>query len=426
MASCLLRYRVLGLLLFTAACGAPKAPTLELGALLSFTGDLSQPTSEVVEAIGLAVDEINAGGGILGGQVELKLRNDFSQAERSAEVAEDMSKLNLPVIIGATGSDATERASAVLNVPKKITLVSGSASASRLTDITDDGYLFRTCPSDAQQAQRLGVRAINQNKHRSFVVLHENRSTGRDLGTAIADTIAVFGGQAQLLEYEAGATRFDDDLDKIFASGNPPQAVVLVGNAVDGAEVIRTYVLRYTGQSTFWYFTSQLSDPLFASLVGQSNFTFPHEGFALSPPRSRYQLFADKMMKRMGREPQPGTYAANYYDAVYLAALAVEAAGRMENSLIRDHMFRVSGGGFGSGSAGGIGTPFGPGEFAPAVAEIKKLRAAGAEVLINYEGASGNVDFTDEFGDVIALYDIWQIDRMTGYRIIDRGDLGTQ
>src|SRR5439155_2500012 len=93
-----------------------------------------------------------------------------------------------------------------------------------------------------------------------------------------------------------------------------------------------------------------------------------------------------------GADVSPGSYDEHTYDAIYLAALAIEAGGKAEGTSIRDHLAAVS----------TAGTTYGPGDFAKAVADLH------ASKDINYDGASGNVDF-DSSGDVKAPYDIWKV-----------------
>ena len=83
-------------------------------------------------------------------------------------------------------------------------------------------------------------------------------------------------------------------------------------------------------------------------------------------------------------------YAAHGYDASFLLALAIEKAGSADRSAIGAALREV---------ANEPGTVIRPGEWEKAKAAI----AAGED--INYEGASGNVDF-DEAGDVGGIYSV--------------------
>ncbi len=86
-------------------------------------------------------------------------------------------------------------------------------------------------------------------------------------------------------------------------------------------------------------------------------------------------------------------YAAQGYDATFLIALAIEKAGKAERGLISKALRAV---------ANPPGEVVRPGEWKKA----KALLAAGKD--INYEGASGTVDF-DENGDVPGFYSVSRV-----------------
>ena len=101
-----------------------------------------------------------------------------------------------------------------------------------------------------------------------------------------------------------------------------------------------------------------------------------------------YKIFAEAYAET-GNDPV-ASYAANGYDAAFLMALAIEKAGSADRSKIGPALREV---------ANAPGTVIRPGEWAKAKAAI----AAGED--INYEGASGSIEF-DENGDVAGVYSV--------------------
>jgi hypothetical protein len=94
-------------------------------------------------------------------------------------------------------------------------------------------------------------------------------------------------------------------------------------------------------------------------------------------------------------EPEPAPYAANEYDAVLLAALAIQQAGTStDGAAIRDALYRVSSG----------RKAVGPTEFVDAVNAITK------GIDIDYVGASGGCDL-DDLGNVTADYIVWHVEK---------------
>ncbi len=109
---------------------------------------------------------------------------------------------------------------------------------------------------------------------------------------------------------------------------------------------------------------------------------------ASDPKNASYQLFA-KAFAGTGMDPA-APYAAHGYDATFLVALAIEKAGAADPAKIAAALPEV---------ANAPGEVVRPGEWEKA----KALIAAGKDV--NYEGASGSVDF-DAAGDVPGLYSV--------------------
>jgi ABC-type branched-subunit amino acid transport system substrate-binding protein len=89
----------------------------------------------------------------------------------------------------------------------------------------------------------------------------------------------------------------------------------------------------------------------------------------------------------------PEGYAPNFYDATYLAVLAMAAAGSSDGPALRAQLRNVA-------DPGGV--VVGPQGWAQA----RDALAAGMD--INYEGASGKVDVDDQ-GDVVGPYGIWRV-----------------
>ena len=88
-----------------------------------------------------------------------------------------------------------------------------------------------------------------------------------------------------------------------------------------------------------------------------------------------------------------GAFVAQSYDATYVAALAIQKAGQAEKAAIKAALRDVS---------AAPGEVIGPGEWAKA----KSVLSGGGDV--NYEGASGPIDF-NAAGDARGRIEVWDI-----------------
>ncbi|MFY0565628.1 ABC transporter substrate-binding protein [Archangium lansingense] len=364
----------------TPSALAPSSPRL---------GRPHRPVSRSLEAATLAVEEINATGGVLGRPLELINRDDRNDPDRGRAAAQALVELQVSVIIGALTSEATLAASEVSR-DAQVVLLSSSSTASVLTTAADNGYLFRTCPSDILQSRLVAQRAMAKS-FRRVAVIHVPGAYGTGFASAFeADFTALGGTVTGRAEYVEGQTSYMDLLTEVY-TGNP-EAIVLAGYPVEASQIIRDYLSSFLVRGTFWFFTDALEDPEFITAVGASGFTFAHEGTGPAATNTApYRAFQTAYRNKYGKESiLPIDTTA--YDAVYLAALALEAAGQPEGSSVREHLTAVS----------RDGTPYGPTEYRQAVEALR----AGQD--INFEGASGPVDL-DANGDVVSPYHVWRI-----------------
>src|SRR4051794_6557854 len=105
---------VLALLLVGCNGGGSQRAKLELGAVLSTTGDLATVGTEELQALTLAMDEINAAGGVLGKDLTVVNKDDGTDDVKGEAAAHALVDLGVPIVFGAVASDVTLKVSAVL------------------------------------------------------------------------------------------------------------------------------------------------------------------------------------------------------------------------------------------------------------------------------------------------------------------------
>ena len=142
----------------------PCSFSLRIGDVLPFTGDLAAYGANLDRAVKLGVNlqkaalraaKLNAG-------VTLVASEDGqTQASASVEAATKLVKSDkVNVIIGEMASSATIPMAQSVTIPNKIVQISPTSSAPQLTTIKDNGYLWRTYPSDALQGKVLAQAAV--------------------------------------------------------------------------------------------------------------------------------------------------------------------------------------------------------------------------------------------------------------------------
>mgnify|MGYP003309956950 CR=1 FL=1 len=172
--------------------------------------------------------------------------------------------------------------------------------------------------------------------------------------------------------------------------GENPEALVLIAYPGDGISQLRQALeLGFFNRFVFsdGMKSTEMVDAIGAQFLNGSIGTAPE-----SVETESASLFRDAYSAVHGELP-PFPFIDTAYDATFLMALAIQAAGSTDRTAVRDALRSV---------AAAPGVPIMPGEWEKAVAAL----AAGQD--INYAGAAGSQDF-DEAGDVPGTIGVWTI-----------------
>ena len=324
--------------------------------------------------------------------MELVIEDSKTDADASKAAAQRLADQGVVGIIGAAAS-SNSLAVAEVTVAEGIPQCSGASTSPALTDLNDNGYVFRTVSSDAFQGAVLGKR-IAEDGHGTVAILHIDDAYGNALASVTQAAFEAEGGTVTTKQSFVGdaideSYDFQSDFDTLFA-GNP-DAVVLIGFPGNAGLFLQNWAALggFDGQ---WYLTDGLRTEELINLVGASAL----EGFVGTAPLfgvgDNYDSFASAYQDMFNAAP--GSYADTYYDCAALMILSIAKAGEAERAGVRDALSAVS---------AAPGTAIGPFDFADAA------NALDAGDDIDYAGASGPVDL-DANGDVSGPVEIWKIE----------------
>ena len=377
-------------LLAGAACGGGEPEPLTI----AYIGDFSGPASEYAavwrNGADLAVEHVNAAGGVHGRDVALVAADTGANPARAVEQARRLIDAEgAHAIVGPVTSASTIAVATEVAAPGGVPLVSYTASSPAVSGLDDGGYVFRTTGSDAAQGVVL-ASIVEAAGHGRVGVLHRDDAWGRGLAAAFA---ASYAGEAAVAAYPPeGRERYADDLRAAAAGG--ADALVAIGFAETGDFVSEAVDLGLFSRFVFTNATRSLDlvERVGAEALEGSLGTAP--GFDAGNASTRAWNAAYE--RRYG-EPPASTYARNAYDAVIAIALAAEAAGSNDGAAIRDQLARVAG-------------PPGDAFLADAGGVEAALRAVRDGDDVNFEGAATPIDWNDD-GDVTSGFiEVW------GYR----------
>jgi ABC-type branched-subunit amino acid transport system substrate-binding protein len=365
------------------------ADGLKLGALMPMTGAL-QPYGETsLNGVRLAVDEMNAAGGVLGGKVELVVGDTQTAPQSGVDAAKKMVSVSkVSGLVGALSSGVSipvaKSVSSVNGVPQ----ISGASTSPVITKLDDRDFMFRTVPSDAFQGVAL-ARLVKDKGIDDVAVIYVNNDYGKGLYEAFAGAFEKIGGKVtEAVAYEEKQASYRGELQRAAKGGS--EHLVQIAYLGDGIPMLKQALEG--GTFAKFIFTDGMKGPEMITSIGAQ---YLNGSFGTSPealagePASRFK----KAYEKAYGELPPKPYIDSAYDATMLLGLAAAKAGTTDGKAIRDALRAV---------ANPPGEEILPGDFAKALAAIK----AGKD--IDYVGAAGSQNL-DADGDVPGTFAHWAV-----------------
>jgi branched-chain amino acid transport system substrate-binding protein len=186
----------------------------------------------------LAVEEINATGGVQGRPLELIQRDDYADPDSAVFVATDLYEAGVSAVIGHLFSGTTLAASPVYNGgPDPVPAISPSSSSPEISTAGD--YTFRICPSDLSHGVALARWVYDTLGLHRGAVLYLNDQYGRGVRqTFVRDYLRRGGELISIDPYLGDAPDVGPYLDRLAKSGRV-QFLVVAGNRGEAEEILR-------------------------------------------------------------------------------------------------------------------------------------------------------------------------------------------
>jgi branched-chain amino acid transport system substrate-binding protein len=290
-----------------------------LGVIAPRGGAQSELGTATRDAVELAVNEINAAGGVNGQPVRMVVRDEGDNPATAALAVQDMVQMGVDAIIGPTSSLDTL---GVLKTAVNAGLLtcSPTASALSLDTFPDNGLFLRTVPSDSLQAVAM-ARLVEQSGSSQAAVVYLDDAYGRPFaqavqrglqadGTTVSMSMGFDGSEPSIKKTVATLAEHHPDVIVVVADNASGPAII---NAIDAAIVVEkpTYVVNdaqrrpSSGSATF-------SGSLAARVEGVSPLAYPTN---VRFTRALHSVDATTS----------GLYAGNAYDCANVIALAAQA-----------------------------------------------------------------------------------------------------
>ena len=347
---------------------------IKMGVILGFTGPIESLTPAMAASAELAFKEASDSGALLGGKTIAVERADSTCVDSAAatSAAEGLISGGVVAIMGADCSGVTGAIASNVAVPKGVVMISPSATSPGLSTLDDNGYFFRTAPSDARGGQILADITKDRGV-KSVAITYTNNDYGKGLADVYEAAVKAHGIKVTTVAaHEDGKADYAAEVATLASAGG--DAIAVIGYLDQGGKGIIQGSLDSGAFDTFILSDGMIGDSLTDSFGKALNKSF---GSIPGSTGKGAGVFS-KVAKAAGIDSS-GPYTGESYDAAALITLAMQAGGKADRAAVQKNVMSV---------ANAPGTKIYPGQLKKALDLLAKGKA------VNYEGATG-VEFTE-------------------------------
>jgi branched-chain amino acid transport system substrate-binding protein len=318
---------------------AANAQNIVIGASVPDTGPAAAAALWQRWGFQIALDEVNAAGGVLGKKVELLPYDNRCNPSEAVNVANKLIEAKVVAILGAHCSSAS-LATMPLIAAAKIPMVEGIASSPKITDLSGVGgneWTFRINPSDDDMMEALGLYLSQNSKIRRVAVLGEDSDFGRGGAAAFAAIAKKYGLEVISTDFHPQSyPDFTALLTRIQQSR--PDAIALFQLAGDQLNFLRNAMqlgvrIPYVGR-----FDPGGNNLQIVQAGGmEGSITAWTYSYLIDTPANK--TFVAEVEKRHKTTPVLQTWAG--YDAMRLLLKAIGEAGSTDPTAIRDAIKKI-------------------------------------------------------------------------------------
>jgi branched-chain amino acid transport system substrate-binding protein len=325
---------ILGLVL--AATAANAEDTIKVGVIQPLTGSVAYNGTTDVNGSKLALDEINAKGGVLGKKMELVIEDGQCRPANSVSAAEKL--IQRDKVVAISGAFCSSSTLAVMSVAAnyKLPLITGVSSSAELTE-KGNPWFFRATETDALLAKAFSKILYDQLKLRKIAYVGVNDDFGRGGVAEFEKQMTALGATTVMKEYfEHGTSDFYTLLTKLRSSG--ADGVFVAAETQDGSIFVKqkaelgltnkVFGVGSWATPDFMKLTGDASEGIYAAVPYASTMTTPKNKAFVAAYTDRYH-------------EAPGKYSAAGYNAISILAEAISRAGSTDPEKLRDALAKT-------------------------------------------------------------------------------------
>lgn len=306
---------------------------IKVGFVGPLTGDYANYGTLCKQAVEMAIEEINAKGGVSGKQIKLYAEDSEGDSQKALAATEKLSSSDKvcailgPILTGETFSVA-ERVQ-----QEGLVIITPSASHKDITAIGD--YIWRTTPSDGLQGVVAGKYWSQVLGYKKLAVLYAKNDYSQGLYESMAESFEEEGGEIVATEtFMVGDKDFKTQLTKL--KNTDAEAIYIPDYTTEMAQILEQ-ASQLQVNKPFLSGDGFLSEEIY-TLAGQYTDGVVYTASAQVEESNSAKEFKEKYTAKYGVGPD--SFATNAYDATYILASVIEKVGT-DRKAIKEGMKEV-------------------------------------------------------------------------------------
>ena len=325
---------VAGMVGAMSVAGSVSAQNIVIGVSTAQTGPAAVASEWERWGVNLAIEEINAAGGVLGRKLEVLVMDNKCNPSEAVNVANKLVEAKVVAIEGAHCSSG-HLASMKIIQDAKIPMITGIASNPQITTLSGKGgndYAFRISASDASMMEALGKYLGTKKPFKTVAIVAEDSDFGRGGSDAFKAVAEKAGVQIVSTDIHPQNTPdFTSILTRL--QQRRPDAIATFQLGGDSINFLRQAMqvgvrIPFTGRIELGGRNLPIIE---AGGMEKSISAWQYSALAESPQN---KAFAEKIMAKHKAEPYLQTWAG--YDCIRVLAQAIKDAGSTDGTKIKD------------------------------------------------------------------------------------------
>ena len=258
---------VLGGLVWTGCQKKAEEKVVKIGGLMPLSGDGAKYGQSAKSGIDLAIEGINAKGGVKGHKIEVIYEDSQGLPTTGVSAFQKLITSNeKPAVIGGLFSSVTLAIAPIAN-REHVVVLSPTSSAPAITKAGD--YIFRNCASDIFEGEIMARAAKETLGLTRIAIIYINNDYGVGIKNVFKKEFTVLGGKLVAEEaFPQGATDFRTQITKVKQFN--PEAVYIIGYRELGSLLKQAKEL---GLNVQFLSTVMFEDPEILKIAGNANIT---------------------------------------------------------------------------------------------------------------------------------------------------------